>query len=104
MAANCWTIFAISLALLATVESNRQARGLVDEAGKMWHNIFSSGMDNFQVFNFEMKKKLDSGMKIEFLESIWTFQDSSTFRLQLAGRLNFSVPGLIVWSKRWVRP
>jgi len=48
MASNCWTIFATFLALLVTVESHRQARGLVDEAGKVWHNIFSSGMDNFQ--------------------------------------------------------
>jgi hypothetical protein len=41
-----WVVLiAVSVALVA---ADRQARGLVDDVGKLWHNVFNNGFDSIQ--------------------------------------------------------
>jgi len=45
---NRWTIFTLVLVAAAMASGERKTRGLVDEVGKMWSNVFNTGIDSFQ--------------------------------------------------------
>jgi hypothetical protein len=45
---NRWTICALVLVAASAASGERQTRGLVDDVGKMWSNVFNTGIDSFQ--------------------------------------------------------
>ena len=47
---NRWTILTVTCLAIGVVLAtpDRKARGLIDDVGKMWSNVFNTGIDQFQ--------------------------------------------------------